>query len=214
MGGESLKFLDELFQDKTIIKKIQRRLPFLFHIAELESSRGGKVGMEVGSIRERIIVALLIYKFGENNIETEIPITESEVDLKLFKVPISIKTITGKNLSGVKLIWTVDADKADEFFNNYIPKTELLLIQINWNKEGGFYYIPLELQLEVFNKIGRQNYIKLPKAGTNPRGVEISKEALTELMNNERTKKITIHWNREKIEFNPYKRWIELWSED
>ncbi|GAB5046666.1 ThaI family type II restriction endonuclease [Thermodesulfovibrio sp. TK110] len=209
-----MKFLDELFQDEALIKKIQNKLPHLFYIAELESSRAGKVGMEVGSIRERIITALLIYKFGENNIETEIPTTESEVDVKLFKVPISIKTITWKNLSGVKLIWTVDAEKAKEFLNNYIPKTELLLIQINWNKEGGFYYIPLEVQLEVFNKIGRQNYIKLPKPGTNPRGVEIIKEALTELINNGRTKKIIIHWNKEKIEFNPYKRWVELWRED
>lgn len=209
-----MKFLDELFQDEALIKKIQNKLPHLFYIAELESSRAGKVGMEVGSVRERIIAALLIYKFGEINVETEIPITESEVDVKLFKVPISIKTITGKNLSGVKLIWTVDAEKAKEFLNNYIPKTELLLIQINWNKEGGFYYIPLEVQLEVFNKIGRQNYIKLPKAGTNPRGVEISKEALTELINNVRTKKIIIHWNKEKIVINPYKRWVELWSED
>ncbi|GAB6274668.1 MAG: hypothetical protein STSR0004_15320 [Peptococcaceae bacterium] len=59
--------------------------------------------MEVSSVRERIIVALLIYKFGEANVETEIPITEPEVDAKLFEVPISIKTITGKSFGGVKL---------------------------------------------------------------------------------------------------------------
>jgi len=51
--------------------------------------------MEVGSLRERIIVALLIYKFGEENVKTDIPITEPEVDVKLFNQPISIKTITG-----------------------------------------------------------------------------------------------------------------------
>ena len=44
------------------------RLPYLFHLAELDSSRAGKIGMEVGSLRERIIVALLIYKFGEDNV--------------------------------------------------------------------------------------------------------------------------------------------------
>jgi hypothetical protein len=67
--------------------------------------------MEVGLVRERIIVALLIYKFGESNVETEIPITEPEVDAKLFGEPVSIKTIKGKSFSGVKLIWTVDAQK-------------------------------------------------------------------------------------------------------
>lgn len=54
-----------IFEDEEIIQKIQARLPYLFQLAELESSRAGKMGMEVGSLRERIIVALLIYKFGE-----------------------------------------------------------------------------------------------------------------------------------------------------
>ena len=39
--------------------------------------------MEVGSLRERIIIALLIYKFGEANVETEIPIREPEDYVKL-----------------------------------------------------------------------------------------------------------------------------------
>lgn len=87
----------EIFEDEALIVKIQKRLPYLFELAELESSRAGKVGMEVGSLREKIIIALLIYKFGEKNVETEIPITEPEVDVKLFGYPISIKTVTGKN---------------------------------------------------------------------------------------------------------------------
>ncbi|MFH1776712.1 MAG: ThaI family type II restriction endonuclease [Candidatus Omnitrophota bacterium] len=95
--------LIELFNDKNLVEKIKKRLPYLFQLAELESSRAGKTGMEVGSVRERIIMALLIYRFGEANIETEIPITESEIDAKLFGEPVSVKTITGKRLSGVKL---------------------------------------------------------------------------------------------------------------
>ncbi len=81
--------LIEIFEDENLINKIKRRLPYLFRIAELESSRAGKIGMEVGSLRERIIAALLIYKFGERNVETEIPITKREVDVKLFAQPIS-----------------------------------------------------------------------------------------------------------------------------
>ena len=87
--------LIEIFNDEKLIDKIKRRLPHLFQLAELESSRAGKIGMEVGSLREKIITALLIYKFGKENVETEIPITESEIDVNLFGVPISIKTITG-----------------------------------------------------------------------------------------------------------------------
>ena len=88
--------LTEIFEDERLVEKIMRRLPHLFQLAELESSRAGRTGMEVGSVRERVIVALLIYKFGEANVEAEIPITEPEVDAKLFGEPISVKTITGK----------------------------------------------------------------------------------------------------------------------
>ena len=40
--------LGEIFEDKKIVKKIKKRLPYLFQLAELESSRAGKIGMEVG----------------------------------------------------------------------------------------------------------------------------------------------------------------------
>lgn len=76
--------LIEIFNDENLIDKIKSRLPYLFQLAELESSRAGKIGMEVGSLREKIITALLIYRFGKENVETEIPITESEIDANLF----------------------------------------------------------------------------------------------------------------------------------
>jgi len=206
--------LKEMFEDEELVEKIKKRLPHLFQLAELESSRAGKTGMEVGSVRERIIVALLIYKFGEANVETGIPITEPEVDAKLFREPVSVKTITGKGFGGVKLIWTVDAQKAKEFSESYYPHCDILLVQINWDDLGGFYYIPLEIQGRLFDKMGSQNYIKLPKAGTNPRGVEITKEALSGLVENNESRRIVINWQRTKIEFNSYKRWVDLWRED
>lgn len=110
--------LIEIFEDRRLVEKIKRRLPYLFQLAEVESSRAGKIGMEVGSVRERIIVALLIYKFGEANVDTKIPITEPEVGAKVFGEPVSIKTITGKSLAGVKLIWTVDGQDAKVGLDN------------------------------------------------------------------------------------------------
>ena len=206
--------LIEIFEDAKLVEKIKTRLPYLFQLAESESSRAGKIGMEVGSAREKIIVALLIYKFGEANVETKIPITESEVDVKLFGEAVSVKTITSKSFGGVKLIWTVDAEKAKEFQGSYYPHCDILLVQVNWNDVGGFYYIPLKIQKRLFDKMGRQNYIKLPKAGTNPRGVEFTKEALSRLVGDSECKNIVINWQRSIIDFNPYKRWVDLWGED
>lgn len=129
--------LNEIFEDKALVNKIKTRLPYFYQLAELERSRAGKIGMEVGSLRETIIIALLIYRFGEDKVKTGISITQAEVDVELLGHPISIKTITGASLSGVKLIWTVDAQKAREFRENYYPRCELLFVQIVWNGIGG-----------------------------------------------------------------------------
>ena len=204
--------LDELFSDSQLVEKIQRGLPYLFSLAELESSRAGKIGMQVGSLRENIIIALLIYKFGDVNVSTNIPITQAEVDVILFGKPISIKTISDKKLAGVKLIWTVDSYKAKEFCDNYSPICHMLFIHITWGCIGGLYYIPLEVQKDIFAMLGRENYIKLPIPGTNPRGVEIKKEALLNLLTDTRTRKIDIIWQKPNVEFNLYNRWIEHWK--
>ncbi|MGB8993324.1 MAG: ThaI family type II restriction endonuclease [Desulfobaccales bacterium] len=204
----------EIFGDGILIHKIQNRLPSLFQLAEQESARAGKIGMEVGSVREKIIIALLIYKFGINNVDTNIPITEKEVDVRLFNNPISIKTITGKSLSGIKMIWTVDALSAKEFSKNYTPLCDIILIKINWNEMGSFYYIPREAQVRWFNILGNEVYIKLPKEGTNPRGVELSKTAVNSLINDKSTRKIDIFWKKSPIKYNLYQRWIELWEKD
>jgi hypothetical protein len=204
--------LIEIFKDNRLMDRIGKRLPFLFQIAELESSRAGKVGMEVGSLREKILIALLIHKFGEENVETQISITEPEVDVKLLGRPISIKTITGTG--GVKFSWTVDAQKAQEFVSTYTPKADILLVQIKWNGTGKFFYIPIEAQQRIFRSIGRSRYFKLPKPGTNPRGVEVSKECLSRLMEDQDTKSMTVVWRRSKIEYSPYQRWVDYWSEE
>jgi hypothetical protein len=205
--------LIKIFEDDNLKARIQRKLPYLFNIAELESSRAGKIGMQVGSLRENVIIALLIYKFGEENVETGIPITEPEVDVRLFGQPMSIKTITGKEFNGVKLIWTVDTQKAQEFRENYYPRCDTLFVQVNWDTMGGFYYLPLEVQRKVYNEIGKTRYIRLPKPGTNPRGVEITREALEAIVMHKDSKVIKIHWQRAKIDYNQYQRWVDYWRE-
>ncbi len=204
----------DLFNDKELVKKIQVKLPQLFYLAELESSRAGKIGMEVGSLRERIIVALLIYKYGESNVMCDIPITKSEIDVIVNNIPISIKTISSNKVTGVKLIWTVDSIAANHFFEIYKPSCDMIYIHINWNSLGALYYIPNYVQNEVFDSIKTNEYIKLPKQGTNPRGVEITTKAMNLLVNHNKTFKIPIEWKKELINYNAYEKWIELWKQN
>jgi hypothetical protein len=206
--------IQDIFTDEVITSRIQKRLPEMFQIAELESSRDGKVGMEVGSVRERILIALLIHKFGKENVDTEIPITMPEVDVIVFKNPISIKTTSGSNLGSVKLIWTVDAEKAREFGKLYTPTCDMLLSQINWGNVGYLFFFPKSIQIEVLERIGREIYIKLPKVGTNPRGVEISTDALRILANHPKSLKIAVEWKKKEIVYRPYERWLDLWKKD
>jgi len=206
----NLKEVKDIFTDKESILKIQNKLPKLFHIAELESSRAGKVGMEVGSLREKVIVAFLIYKFGKGVVNTQIPITEAETDVIVNGSPYSIKTITGNGR--IKAVWTVDAASAMNFIKNYKPKCDIILIQINWQNTGGCYLIPLSVQKKIFIALGN-NYLKMPKAGTNPRGVEFSKDAVEKMISDKDTHKIVIDWKKEAGEYDIYKKWVEYWAE-
>ena len=207
--------LTQLFIDEQMVDRIKRKLPCMFKMAELEISRGGRVGMEVGVLREQIIIALLIYKFGEDNVKTEVPVNEPQTDVEVVghDNPISIKTKTGSGFSGVKLIWTVDWEMVDEFCRNYSPTHDTLYVNVNWNRTGVFAYIPLEVHREVFQELGRELYIKQPKKGTNPRGVEISSKALRLCIEHSKTKKINIDWEcHDTREYKPYDRWVELWA--
>ena len=127
---------------------------------------------------------------------------------------ISQSIFTSKSLSSVKLIWTVDAQQARKFSRQYQPGCDMLLVQINWENKGGLYYFSQELQLEVLNKLGKDNYIKLPKAGTNPRGVEITAKALQTLAQHSRSLHIPIYWSKTIINFQLYQRWLEYWRQE
>lgn len=206
--------LSEIFNDELLINKIQRKLPYFFKLVELEFSKAGKVGMEVGSAREKILIALLIYKFGEEKVSTDVAVNQSEVDVILDKTPISIKTVSGKSLTGIKLIWTVDREKLNQFVKNYRPSCDMLVVHVNWGGEGALYYVPLEVQERVFQCLGASRYIKLPKQGTNPRGAELSREATRIILGDEEVKKIVITWQQQEIDFKPYQRWVEMWREE
>lgn len=204
----------EIFDDVELIKKIQAKLPYLFFLAELDASRAGKIGMEIGSVRERIIIALMMQKFGANNVKTNVPITETEIDVIVKGHPLSIKTISGPRIGGVKAIWTVDAQKAKQFVAGYNPRFDILLVQVNWGSAGVFAYIPLKVQQEIFRALGRDKYFSLPKEGTNPRGVEFSRDAMMRLSSHPDIKKLPIHWTRPTEQYDQYQRWLDYWSEN
>ncbi|MCL2556764.1 MAG: ThaI family type II restriction endonuclease [Firmicutes bacterium] len=140
-----------------------------------------------------------------------------QVDVFVKGEPLSIKTISTKTSrlrGGIKLVWTVDAKKAMEFKNNYMPKCDFLLVQITWGGIGKLCLFSLESQQKVLNCIGRDRYIKLPKEGTNPRGAEISSEAIDLLLECEDTRVIEIEFIRGEIDYREvYTKWLDAWTD-
>lgn len=202
--------LGELFDDASFTQVVMAKLPTLFKMAHRDIARGDKAGMEVGTLREQVLIAMLMHKFGTSNVDTS-AITDPEVDVRLYGEPISIKTKTGTSNNGVKACWTVDQQKSREFIQNYSPSCDLLLVEIEWGSRSKMYDIPLAVQNDVFNRLGRESYFKMPPPGTNPRGVEFSKYALMTFKNHPRTKSIEISWGNMDIGYTPYDRWLTNW---
>jgi hypothetical protein len=201
-----------LIDNEKFKKYIQEKLPELFEQANIECSRDGKIGMEVGVARERILVAMLMHFFGTENVDVKIPTTKASLDVKLLGQCISIKTRTKVN--NFKLCWTSDQISIGNYISTFQPDCDILFAKIDWGKIGYIYYIPLSVQIDVFNTLGRANYLKIPKPGTNPRGIDITDEAYRELTSHSQTLKMEILWNIKNLDINVYERWLKLWDEN
>lgn len=204
---------DELFQPP-FDSKIQKNLPVLLNMVELENKRGNKLGMEVGSARERVIIALFMYIYGNRSVALP-PTTDFEHDAIVNGCPVSIKTKSSKSLGGVKLSWTVDWDKVDKFVSTYSPGSDLLYVNILWGSKGGFFLIPKDVQTETLEALGREEFFKLAKRGTNPRGIELSSKAMKFYQAHKDTRVLVVDWKRDPsllVERALYGRWVDLWD--
>ncbi len=186
--------LSEAFKEKRFRKKVKQNLPLIMKKSDKESKKFGKTGMEKGLVRKRNLIDFFIDHFGENNVD----VTDSpRIDIKINSQPVKIKTITGKG--GIKIKWTVDPKKVESILNEYTPSCGILLIRLNWgmkvkNIPSGFFWIPIEAQQRVIKRLGLLKYLKPPKRGTNSRGVELTKEALNNLLSDRETIHIDINW--------------------
>jgi hypothetical protein len=191
--------LDIAFSNKKFQRLVEEQLPSLIERANTEAAKYGKTGMEKGSVRKRYLIDFLIEYFGEDRVKTTFSGDVLGVDLKINSLPVKIKTITGKG--AVKITWTTDKDKLDDFISDYTPVCGILLVRINWemdekNRPSGLFWIPIEVQNKICKKLDMEKYLKLPKRGTNSRGVPFSKQALDLLLKDKDTKHIEINWRR------------------
>lgn len=192
---------------------IKSKLPKLFEIAEVESTRGGKIGMEVGILRERVLTSFFISKVGEDNVVSDSSATENSKDVQVNGDDISIKTFTGSGYSGVKIFWTSDTESAKRVMDTYTPKFDLIVANINWgSNKGGLYYVDKQTQRQVMDSVGRNKFLKI-SSGSNNRGITYGTDVLKKLLNHENTLKIEIDWVKTNEKFNIFERWVKLINE-
>ncbi len=177
--------------------------------------------MEAGTLREKVLIALLMFKYGKEKVQIDISVTEPEADALVDGHCVSIKTVTLGSPTSIptfKVSWTVDASSARHFAENYEPTCDILLATICKSCQGGLYVIPKEAQQEVLSKKGKSGYLSLPKPGTNPRGVELTREAVKNLLDHEKTQRLPIEWminkTREELREQSLLQWIELWQQE
>ena len=108
-----------------------------------------------------MLIALLMYVYGYKSVEFP-PSNSPELDVLVNNQPLSIKTKSSRGLTGVKVVWTVDWNKIDDFLRTYVPASHLLYINIIWGKTGSFFLIPEHVQRAVLERLTIINYTKVP----------------------------------------------------
>lgn len=207
--------LRSLFHKRDVVSYIQKVLPDLFYKAEMECTRGGKIGPEVGCLREQQLVSMLKYFLPKGNVNEDVPSMMPEVDVEISGKPLAIRT--AKDINGVKASWKVDPIQVENFINTYRPKADLLFVHVQWGKNDLFekypsiYHVPIEAAIMVHTRLGK-GYLVPPKKGTDSKGIQFSRRAIMELLNHPLTAVMSVEWIRPTYKHDPLHRWFKMWS--
>ena len=193
-----------MLRDTRLSAIIQEKLPFAFETVGLEI--GGNPA--VGILRENVILGMLIALLGKESVQPAGGAMDPDMDCLVSGIPLQIKTVSGG--AGIRLKWTANRASAEEFMDTYSPASDLLIVRIVWGGDGYLRYVPLEVQREVWHRLGNDY---LTYSGGNTRGVNLSPRAANAIDSHSGVTNLGIQWNRVGIEFDPYERWTRYWQD-
>jgi len=194
----------ELLTNPIYAEVIQRKLPPAFQSVEAELSGNPAVGL----LREQVIIGMFIAFLGENNVTLIEGGVHPDIDCYVDSEPLSIKTVSMS--AGIRLKWTSNAVKAQEFIKSYKPKSHLLVVRIIWGETEVIRLIPLDIQRSLFNEIGANRYLDY-RGSTNTRGVNLSLEAEYAFNRNPNATSLPILWRKSDLMANPITKWVDYW---
>ena len=178
------KNMIKLFETKATICK----LIILYQHSQMEHQRNGRLTADVGTSREKDLVAYMKYVLGDTidyNIDNE-----KEEDVRMGSCNISIKHSSVKTLSNasIKLRWTENKETQKLFMGGFIFKCDLLIVyvrfrgidfgelEVMYNKKNS-----LNIQLENFGKTG--DVVFKLRENSNGRGIEFSRKFFNSMVN-------------------------------
>jgi hypothetical protein len=161
----------------------------LLRDSHAESLRDGKLTMDVGTSRERDLIAVLCKYFGRDCINWNIPSDFSE-DVLIENKPVSIKHLTTtlrnncNTLPSFKIKWTSNADAAERHIEEYIKSewTDYLIVSEIDNKGVTVNVISPSQVNRVIKFLKRRAFKEISRKN-NIRGIEFSEITLNLLKN-------------------------------
>ncbi len=198
------KLIADILRNPQYIDHILNKLPPAFEMVGQQAK-----GPEVGTLREGVVIGMFIAFLGDHAVQSVASAVEPDIDCYIGDQPLSIKTVTGNG--GIRLKWTSNADLAMASMRTYIPSSDLLIIQINWDDEGHIFYIPTEVQHDVFTKLG--NHYLDYRANTNTRGFNMSRGAFESVTHDSGTIVLPVSWFRSIKPQGQYEPWVKYWRD-
>ena len=201
--------LNNLFRMTDEIERFAKGLPVAFAMVRQRMPPGNPA---VGILREHVIIGFFLAEFGPENVEVPAKGNERSFDVVLFGEEILINTVTGNQ--GVKILWTADTDQVkNEIAGRYQPECDMLLINIFWDEcKDSIFYIPLSAQINTINHLGREKYLSVA-VGSNHRGIEIKRSAITALKKHQDTISTPVDWTIKDTSYPaPWDEWEKYWQ--
>lgn len=167
---------------------VQQHLIYLYQQSQSECTKNGKLSMEIGTAREKDLIAVLHYHMGKD-VEYNVGIHDPE-DIKICGENFSIKHSSSSVGKGsIKLKWTSDTHQAtkfkeqllscfsDEYYNNmilvYVDKLTMTIT---------IFAIKKEIIINGVKNFMHQAFVN--RTGTNNRGVEFSPQMIKYIIQN------------------------------
>lgn len=204
-------FIFNHFQNEKYVKG----LITLYQSSQMECSRSSGLTPEVGSSRERDLISSFV-----SNLELSVNYNitndkEEDVLVNDLKVSIKHSSNKSKSQSGIKIIWTVDSEKRNEFLKNFTFNCDIIIIYVRFSEtldkgQIEVIFIVKEKLSEIHENFKSNNKNVFNCLDGNSRGIEFDKKFFEEILKN-LDFHIKINFTNATYEFcNPISKRVKL----